>query len=174
MLRHRFDDNIDELKTHFEEVIDWIDKLFDQVRNEMRGLEWGRLYKDFKDNPEIYNKPVINAKIDQLFADERVTNRKNIYEYVLGGCEKDYLLNIRVFDKTQKTLMYERQTLEAKQKGVSNCPDCVLENKANKFRIWDIKDMEADHITAWSKGGPTDLENGQMLCIRHNRIKGNK
>jgi hypothetical protein len=84
------------------------------------------------------------------------------------------LLNIRVFDKTQKTILYNRQTTEAREKGISNCPDCVLEGKANKSRIWDIKDMEADHIKAWSKGGPTDLENGQMLCIRHNKLKGNR
>lgn len=174
MLRHRYDDNIEELKNHFNEVIDWIDKIFDSVRTEMRGLEWGRLYKEYKDRPEIYNKTVVNAKIEQLFADEYVTNKKNIYEYVLGGCVNDTLLNIRVFDKTQKTILYNRQTAEAKEKGISNCPDCVLEGKVNKSRIWDIKDMEADHIKAWSKGGATDLENGQMLCIHHNKLKGNR
>ena len=34
--------------------------------------------------------------------------------------------------------------------------------------------MEADHVTAWSKGGSTGLENCEMLCITHNRAKGNK
>ena len=174
MLRHRYDDNIDELKTHFNEVIDWVDSIFESVKPEMRGLDWGRLNKDYKDRPEIYNKAALNAKIEKLFADECVTNKKNIYEYVLSGCENDSLLNIRVFDKTQKAILYNRQTAQAKEKGISNCPDCVIESKANKSRIWDIKEMEADHIKAWSKGGPTNLDNGQMLCIRHNRLKGNK
>jgi len=33
--------------------------------------------------------------------------------------------------------------------------------------------MDADHVTAWSKGGATDLANCEMLCIPHNRSKGN-
>jgi 5-methylcytosine-specific restriction endonuclease McrA len=34
--------------------------------------------------------------------------------------------------------------------------------------------MDADHVTAWSKGGATDLANCEMLCQTHNRAKGNK
>ena len=34
--------------------------------------------------------------------------------------------------------------------------------------------MDADHVTAWSKGGSTDISNCEMLCITHNRAKGNK
>jgi 5-methylcytosine-specific restriction endonuclease McrA len=34
--------------------------------------------------------------------------------------------------------------------------------------------MEADHVTAWSKGGASTPENCQMLCKTHNRAKGNK
>lgn len=33
--------------------------------------------------------------------------------------------------------------------------------------------MEADHVTAWSRGGETKLQNCQMLCKIHNRVKGN-
>ena len=35
-------------------------------------------------------------------------------------------------------------------------------------------EMDADHVTAWSKGGVTSIENCQMLCKTHNRAKGNK
>lgn len=35
-------------------------------------------------------------------------------------------------------------------------------------------DMDADHVTAWSKGGSTDISNCQMLCKSHNRAKGNR
>ncbi|WP_304407888.1 HNH endonuclease [Bacteroides acidifaciens] len=34
--------------------------------------------------------------------------------------------------------------------------------------------MDADHVTAWSNGGSTTLENRQMLYKTHNRAKGNK
>lgn len=74
----------------------------------------------------------------------------------------------------QKKTVYERQTQEAKLKAVSNCPMCVIENLSNKVKIWDYKDMDADHVTAWSKGGSTDIINCQMLCRTHNRIKGNR
>lgn len=33
--------------------------------------------------------------------------------------------------------------------------------------------MDADHVTAWSKGGATDPANCQMLCKMHNKMKGN-
>ncbi|MCJ0875180.1 HNH endonuclease [Streptomyces sp. AP-93] len=33
---------------------------------------------------------------------------------------------------------------------------------------------EADHIYPWSRGGPTELWNGQLLCRRHNRRKSNR
>ena len=41
-------------------------------------------------------------------------------------------------------------------------------------KIWLLKDMDADHVTAWSKGGTTDESNCEMLCIPHNRAKGNR
>jgi hypothetical protein len=45
MSRHRFEKNINELKTYFNSVIDWVSIVFTDVEIEMRGLEWGRLYK---------------------------------------------------------------------------------------------------------------------------------
>ncbi|WP_425387279.1 HNH endonuclease [Arthrobacter castelli] len=30
---------------------------------------------------------------------------------------------------------------------------------------------EADHIIPWSRGGVTELYNGQLLCARHNQRK---
>ena len=76
-------------------------------------------------------------------------------------------------DRDKKTV-YNRQTQEAKEKGISNCPLCALGNDNNKNRIWEITEMDADHVIAWSKGGATDISNCQMLCKTHNKIKGNK
>jgi 5-methylcytosine-specific restriction endonuclease McrA len=47
-------------------------------------------------------------------------------------------------------------------------------NDNNKTRIYKPDEMDADHVSAWSKGGNTDLENCQMLCVTHNRAKGNR
>lgn len=44
----------------------------------------------------------------------------------------------------------------------------------DKTRVYKLKEMEADHVTAWSKGGQSGLANCEMLCVTHNRAKGNK
>lgn len=44
----------------------------------------------------------------------------------------------------------------------------------NRTKILTLKEMDADHVLAWSKGGSTDESNCQMLCKTHNRAKGNR
>ena len=83
-------------------------------------------------------------------------------------------MNIRVFDKKTVTAVYNKQTREAKEKGISNCPMCASTDGPNKTRIYKRSEMDADHATAWSKGGKTDISNCQMLCKTHNRSKGNR
>ena len=41
-------------------------------------------------------------------------------------------------------------------------------------RIYKFAEMDADHVTAWTNGGATDIANCQMLCKTHNRAKGNR
>ncbi|MDK8455792.1 HNH endonuclease signature motif containing protein [Corynebacterium marquesiae] len=38
---------------------------------------------------------------------------------------------------------------------------------------WPQSEMDADHATAWSKGGSTKESNCELLCKSHNRAKGN-
>jgi len=172
MSRHRYDTNITELKTYFNTVIDWVSGVFLDVESEMRGLEWGRLYETY--HKTAYNPSEVSAQVHKLYADPYVKNRKGIFEYILGGCVDTKLLDVRVFDEATKKSVYAQQTEEAKSKGISNCPLCAIGNDANKDKIWSLADMDADHITAWSKGGATDIKNCQMLCKTHNRAKGNR
>lgn len=172
MSKHRHDDNINELKTYFNSVIDWVDGLFADTYSEMKSIEWGRLYETYHKQP--YNTKEISAKVAELYADEFVRNKKGIFEYVLSGCTESKLLEVRIFDERDKKTVYTRQTNEAKDKGISNCPLCALGHDNNKKRIWQLKEMDADHVTAWSKGGATDISNCQMLCQTHNQAKGNK
>ena len=172
MSKHRLDKDINEIKTYFESVIGWVDSIFDDVYSEMRGLEWGELYERFHNNP--YDHKALTAKVNELMADDYVTNKKGIFEYVLGGCEDTRLLNVRLFDKTIIKKVYTKQTTEANKKGVSNCPLCAHGHDSNRTKIWKLEDMDADHVTAWSKGGETTEKNCQMLCKTHNRAKGNK
>ena len=172
MSQHRFDTNIVELKSYFNSVIDWISSVFKDVKSDMKGLEWGRLYETYHTNSYDPNK--VSESLSKLYADPQVQDTKGICEYILGGCQDTKLLNIRVFDDTIKRVVYEKQTQDAKNKQVSNCPLCALGNDNNKARIWELKEMDADHVTAWSKGGSTDIDNCQMLCQTHNRAKGNR
>lgn len=172
MATHRSDTDINEMETYFNSVIDWIDSVFPTVKKEMCGLEWGRLYETYHKNP--YNKTKVGLEVDRLFADEYVTIKKGIFEYVLGGCADDRLLEIRVFDNTTKNTVYHKQTNDAIVKGISNCPLCAMGTNANRTRIWKLNEMDADHVTAWSKGGSTTIGNCEMLCQTHNRAKGNK
>lgn len=172
MSKHRHDNNINELKTYFNSVIDWVDGVFTDVYDEMRGLEWGRLYETYHKQP--YDSQAIAKKVSELYGDDFIKNKKGIFEFVLGGCVDSKLLEVRIFDDRDKKAVYNKQTAEAKEKGISNCPLCALGNDNNKTRIWQLKEMDADHVTAWSKGGATDISNCQMLCKTHNRAKGNK
>ena len=111
----------------------------------------------------------------ELFGDPMIKSKKNIYEFILGGEQETQLLDVRLFDDATKLATFNEQTEEAKQKGVSNCPDCAGSNKeAERVKIYDLKQMEADHVTPWSKGGASTPDNCTMLCVRHNRAKGNK
>ena len=172
MSLHRYDDNIRELQTYFDSVIDWASGVFTNIEKEMCGLPWGELYEKYHKQP--YNPTEVAAKQRELYEDYYVKNKRGIYEYILGGCTDSKLLEVRCFDEPTKKSVYARQTAEAEKKGISNCPHCVLENGANKSKIWKLAEMDADHVTAWSKGGATDISNCQMLCQTHNRAKGNK
>ena len=81
---------------------------------------------------------------------------------------------MRLFDEATKKIAYAKQTLNARQNGISNCPLCAAGNNVNKTKIWKMTEMDADHVAAWSKGGATDASNCEMLCITHNRAKGNR
>ena len=172
MSRRRNDADITELQAHFNSVIDWIGSLFDYTDKEIRGLPWGEFYDKYHET--AYDKKAVNRRVMELMSDPYVHSRQGIFEYILGGETQTQLLDVRVFDEATKRGVYETQTKDAKQKGVSNCPLCALGHEANATRIWKFADMDADHVSAWSKGGTTSIENCQMLCRMHNRAKGNK
>lgn len=172
MSAHRNDKNINELKNYFNAVIDWASTVFEEVYPEMKGLEWGRLYETY--HAKSYNPAAVSAAVAKLMADDYVTNGKGIFEYVLGGSTDKNLLAVRVFDDKTKRVAYKKQTQEAQGAGKSNCPLCAVGTNANKTRIYDLDEMDADHVSAWSKGGDSSAGNCEMLCVSHNRAKGNR
>ena len=172
MSKHRFDDNITELKTYFTTVIDRISGVFSDVENEMKWQERWRLYETY--HKKSYDPKKVSEKVHELYADPYVKSRKWVFEYILWDCVDSKLLDVRVFDEATKKSVYAQQTKEANEKWVSNCPLCAIWHESNNKKIWSIWEMDADHVSAWSKGGATDIKNCQMLCKSHNRAKGNR
>lgn len=172
MKQHRRDDNITELKTYFNAVLGWVNSVFPTPYDKMKGLEWGRLYETYHKQP--YDPLKVDERVAELLDDPQVENKSGVFEYVLGGEQDTKLLNVRVFDEKIKRQVYKLQTDDAELKGISNCPYCAIGHEASKTRIWKLSEMDADHVSAWSKGGATTIENCQMLCKMHNRAKGNR
>lgn len=132
----------------------------------------GRLYETYHNKP--YNPKKVSEQVKGLYSDPYVKNRKGVFEYILGGSTDTKLLDVRVFDDATKKSIHAKQTDEAKTRCVSNCPLCAIGHDSNKKKIWNLNEMDADHVTAWSKCGVTDAINCQMLCKTHNRAKGNR
>lgn len=173
MAAHRQDKGIGELKAYFSTVIDWINSVFIAPPDKaMRGLDWGRLYEQY--HHKSYKTDELDADLQELLLDPAVSDRKGIYEYLLGGKTETRLLNVRIFDAQTKKTAYAQQTTKAKAGEISNCPLCAHGSNANRARIYKANEMEADHVAAWSKGGESTLENCEMLCVPHNRSKGNR
>ena len=159
MAKHQHEPNANELWLYFQSVINWVKAVFPEYRKEMKGIEWGFLYNEFKDHNCDSKK--LEEEIAKLMQDEDVTKKSGIYEYLLTGSER--VLNIRAFSANQKREAYERQ------KGICANPRCP-----EKEKHFEIEEMEADHIKPWHEGGKTISENCQMLCKQCNRIKSGK
>lgn len=172
MSAHRNDNDINELKSYFNAVIDWVATIFIDVLPEMKGVEWGRLYEEY--HARSYDPKMISTDVRKLAASDYVKSRKGIFEFLLSGSLDTKLLDVRVFDTPVKRASYANQTQAAEAKGESNCPLCAIGHDANKTRIYKFDEMDADHVAAWSKGGESSAKNCQMLCINHNRAKGNR
>lgn len=151
MSKHQHDDDAKVAWNYFQKVISWVEASFTEYRSEMKGIAWGPLFNQFGN--QVFDPIAMEERVSELMQDDDVTDKKGIYRFVFTGDER--FLNIRTFDKKQKREAYERQ------KGI--CAKC-----GEKFLI---EEMEADHITPWSKGGRTDAENCQLLCAKDNRRK---
>ena len=154
MMNHSQDADANALWKYIEDVFEWVQKTFGKFDKFMNGVEWGYLYNRHKD--DVLDPKEIQKKIDTLMGDDEVQKKSNIYEFILTGEEK--ILSLRTFPERDKKTMYSRQN------GL-----CNLCGKPFKY-----EEMHADHVKPWSKGGITDISNGQMLCTTCNLKKSNK
>ena len=164
MSTHQHDINANELWLYFNSVITWIETTFaldtnpKNYRKEMLGLNWGDLYNRFRNN--MYDAQVIEKRVNELMANEEVTDKKGVYEYILSGENEDMAckLSKRKFSDADKRTAYERQN------GI-----CPITGE-----YLPITEMQADHIIPWWKGGTTTLSNLQMIAKTANTRKGGR
>ncbi len=151
MARHMHDSDAKELWEYFRDVIEWVEKLFPHKRSQMKGIDWGKFYNKYKDND--YDPDEMEERIRELFANPDISRNRGVYEYLITGNER--AVSMRAFPESDKLIMYERQNHK-----------CTICGKTKEY-----SEMHGDHIVAWSKGGRTTLENGQMLCTECNLRK---
>ena len=151
MSEHQHDKNATPLWQYFQKVIGWVKATFPEYRREMKGVDWGVLYNQFKDKE--CDTDNLEKQVAKLMMNDDVERKSGIYPYVLDGDETH--LNIRAFSDNMKREAYERQ------KGI--CIKCK-----KKFQL---DEMEGDHIKPWHEGGKTNAANCQMLCKDDNRRK---
>lgn len=157
MSNHQHDASSAPLWQFFQSVITWIESSFHPTKERkkiMKGIDWGSLYKEFKDS--VIDSNAVDEEVKKLILDDDVTKKTGIYPYILTRKEK--FLSIRAFSEAQKLAAYENQF------GI--CPYC--------HKHFELNQMEADHITPWHEGGRTVAENCQMLCRECNRRKSGK
>lgn len=104
MSKHQHDENAELLKDYFTNIIEWVQSVFVKYRKEMKGIEWGFFYNEYKE--EKYNAEEIEARVKQLMQDEDVETKKGIYEYIFTGDAK--FLELRAFDDKTKGEVFEK------------------------------------------------------------------
>jgi len=154
MSQKQHDPNANKLWSYFNSIIKWVELTFPKYRKEMKGVAWGPLYDEFKD--ETIDSDLLETQISNLLQNEDVTKKSGVFTFVLTRDER--ALNIRQFDEKMRREAYERQ-----------CGICAITGEEHPF-----EDMDADHIIAWSKGGKTNADNCQMVHKLANQIKSNK
>lgn len=172
MRDHQRDPNADELWLYFQTVIAWINATFPKRRSQMKSVKWGPLHSIYKG--ATLDPAKFEVRVNALMSDTEVKRKVGIYEFVLGNESDTRLIEVRVFDEKTKLSAYGKQTDAAQAAGTSNCPMCTAGGNNNAERIYEFAEMDADHVTAWSNGGATDISNCEMLCTSHNRSKGNR
>ena len=167
MLAHRADADASALWQYFSQVLEWVRGKFIAFNKALTGMDWGTIYEayqrgDYAGNIIELSAQEINDRIIELCNDDEVTaSMRGIYQFILTGDGR--YLSIRQFDEKMARVAYERQH--------HHCQYCLDEGNQREYAF---KEMEADHIQPWSKGGKTEESNCQMLCKKHNNEKGHR
>ena len=156
MADHQQDENADELWKYYFRVMNWVEGIFKKYRSTMKGIDWGIIYNNHKEQYLTLNPDDVEKEVSFLMEHPDIKAKKGIYQYIFDRDERH--LSLRVFDEKTKREVYEKQD--------GKCTMCGEE--------FSYEEMHGDHIVPFSKGGLTVPENCMMLCAKDNWAKSNR
>jgi hypothetical protein len=92
------------------------------------------------------------------------------YEYIAKDLQMVPSDIVTAVDPERLFNRHQRWEMWSKQEG--KCPrtgKIIPEDEINNHELW-----AADHVIPYSKGGPTTVDNGELVCKEYNLVKGNK
>lgn len=114
----------------------------------------------------------------QVFANKRQQDVANIEirDRILRQLFFEYAKesNHEIITKDDRRAFSEYDRIRIYRRDDGLCQMCLAEGKPEREAKVSWSDFEADHVLPHSKGGETVLENGQVLCSYHNKMKSNK
>lgn len=132
-----------------------------------QGFNFSDCLRDFERKRETYKKsmPYVNfssALSNAGYALNRIQERHDIIMAHIfqkyPGIKSKRIRGKRLFTMEQKIAIWER----AKHKcEFSGCKETFVHPR----------EADADHIVMWKDGGETTIENGRLLCKKHNRSR---
>src|SRR5699024_1129760 len=93
--------------------------------------------------------------------------RKLFFEYLQKN-------NSEIIEKDAKRAFSELDRIIIYRKDKGLCQQCLREGIPEKEAYVSWSNFQADHVLPHSKGGKTIVDNGELLCARHNLSKGAK
>lgn len=82
--------------------------------------------------------------------------------------------NFQIQEKDKKRAFSELDRIIIYRKGKGMCQQCLRDGISENESKVTWSNFQADHIFPHSKGGKTIIDNGELLCSRHNQLKGAK
>lgn len=80
----------------------------------------------------------------------------------------------QMLTKDERRAFSEAERIEIYRVFEGQCQMCLDEGKPEREAYVSWSEFEADHVIPHSKGGSTIVDNGQVLCRYHNKIKSNQ
>lgn len=111
-----------------------------------------------------------------IFSDNRqqtqgeIAIRQRIIRQLFFEYSEDSDVDIRVKDSQRRFSEAERIAIYRRDEGL--CQKCLEKGSTEDEALVPWEQYDADHVLPHSKGGRTEIENAQVLCRAHNKLKG--